>query len=533
MTPNAISSSPLALISVSDKTGLIDFARKLTAYGFALLSTGGTARALRDAGLGVEDVAEFTGFPEMLDGRVKTLHPKIHAGLLARRDDPDHQRQMERHGLRAIDLLVVNLYPFEATAARPGASFEELIENIDIGGPTLVRAAAKNFTGVGVITSPSDYEEVARELESTRQLSLATRWELARRSFDRIAAYDAAIAATLARVQLQGEVWHYTPAGREGEFPESLALRYRKLSSLRYGENPHQRAALYGDPQDPSGLVWGRCLQGKELSYNNWVDLDACWALAGEFEAPAAAIIKHTNPAGCATADTLEEAWRRALACDPVSAFGSVVGINRKLDADTAREISKLFVECIAAPGYDAEALHILSAKKQLRLVEVPAPAPSRPATAAWRLKTVPGGVLAQDDDRASLDPAQLKVVTKRAPTAEEMASLEFGWKVAKHVKSNAIVLTRGTQTVGVGAGQMSRVDSVRLAVMKAQSPVQGTVLASDAFFPFPDGVEEAARNGVTAVMQPGGSVRDAEVIAACDQHGLAMVFTGFRHFRH
>ncbi len=533
MTTAQPAPAPLALISVSDKSGLIPFARRLAACGFHFLSTGGTARALREAGLAVEDVSSFTGFPEMLDGRVKTLHPKIHAGLLARRDDPEHQRQMAAHGLQPIDLLVVNLYPFEATAARPNVSFDDLIENIDIGGPTMVRAAAKNFPGVGVVTAPADYDRVAGELEANRRLSLQTRWELARLCFERIAAYDAAIAAALARVRLDGEKFEYAGAVPAAEFPDQLVLHYRRLSSLRYGENPHQHAALYGDPQQSSGLVWGRCLQGKELSYNNWVDLDACWQLAAEFTAPAIAIIKHTNPAGCATAATLVEAWQRALACDPVSAFGGVVGINRTVDGATAAEIAKLFVECIAAPGYDEEARRLLAAKKQLRLLEVPPPAGAGSAAAGWRLKSLPGGLLVQDEDRATLDPAQLQTVTQRAPSAEEMASLQFGWIVAKHVKSNAIVLTRGTQTIGVGAGQMSRVDSVRLAVMKAQSPVQGTVLASDAFFPFPDGVEEAARHGVTAVMQPGGSVRDGEVIAACDRLGLAMVFTGMRHFRH
>ena len=531
MTPPSISTSPLALISVSDKTGLLPFAQRLVARGFQLLSTGGTARALREAGLPVQDVSEFTGFPEMLDGRVKTLHPKIHAGLLARRDDAEHQRQMAAHGLTAIDLLVVNLYPFEATAMRANASFEELIENIDIGGPTLVRAAAKNFAGVGVVTSPEDYEAVAGELENSGQLSIETRWELARRAFERIATYDAAIAGTLAKIRHEKDGFHYAPGG-EGGFPELLRLNYRKLSDLRYGENPHQRAALYGDPEQRSGLVWGRCLQGKELSYNNWVDLDAAWELAAEFDAPAVAIIKHTNPAGCATAATQAEAWRRALACDPVSAFGGVVGLNRELDGETAAEIAKLFVECIAAPAFHPEALRLLATKKQLRLLEAPAAA-SGGKSGGWRLKSLPGGMLAQDENYAPLDKTQLRTVSRRAPSAAELEGLHFGWKVAKHVKSNAIVLTRGTETVGVGAGQMSRVDSVRLAVMKAQSPVAGTVLASDAFFPFPDGIEEAARHGVIAVMQPGGSVRDAEVIAACDRHGMAMVFTGMRHFRH
>ncbi len=519
----------LALISVSDKTDLIAFARRLAARGFQFLSTGGSARALAAAGLAVREVAEFTGFPEILEGRVKTLHPRVHAGLLARPDHPEHQRQMRELGLEPIELLVVNLYPFVATAKKPGVGFEELIENIDIGGPTMVRAAAKNFAAVAVVTDPADYSEVAAEYERADRLSPATHWRLAKTAFERIAVYDAAIASALDEVRETPAGLAYQPAARDAaaaELPARLTLELPRRAALRYGENPHQAAALYAAP-DAGGLAAGLCLQGKELSYNNWVDLDAAWQLAREFSAPAIAIIKHTNPAGCATAPELAEAWRQALACDPVSAFGGVVGVNRVLDEATAAEIHKLFVECIAAPGYTPEARAILAGKKQLRLLQV-----ETPDRAGWQLRSISGGMLAQTPDQATEAPPW-RLVTRRAPTPEEMAGLEFGWRVARHVKSNAIVLARGGQTLAVGAGQMSRVDSVKIAGMKARLPLAGASLASDAFFPFPDGIEEAARLGVTAVVQPGGSVKDQDAIAVCDRLGLAMMFTDRRHFRH
>jgi phosphoribosylaminoimidazolecarboxamide formyltransferase/IMP cyclohydrolase len=513
----------LALLSVSDKTGLVEFARRLTAAGFGLVSTGGSARALRDAGLAVRDVAELTGFPEMLDGRVKTLHPAVHGGLLARRDQPSHLEQIAAHGIAPIALIAVNLYPFEATAGRPGASFEDLIENIDIGGPAMIRSAAKNFSAVTVITTPEDYAGVANEIETQGDTSLATRWRLAQKAYARTAAYDAAIAATLA-----GRDAHGAPAP-ETAFPNSLQLRGEKRRDLRYGENPHQHAALYADPTVRGGLAHAEPLQGKELSFNNLVDLQACWDLAQEFTAPAVAIIKHTNPAGCATGADLAEAYARALACDPVSAFGSVIGLNRPLDAAAAGAMRELFIECIAAPGYTPEAREILAAKKNLRLVELHPPAPPQ----RFHLKQISGGWLLQDQDQGLPELEQLKVVTRRPPTQEELEALRFGWVVAKHVKSNAIVFARPGQTVAVGAGQMSRVDAVKIAALKAQLPLAGSVLASDAFFPFPDSIEEAARHGITAVIQPGGSVKDAESIAACDRLELAMVLTGRRHFRH
>ena len=519
--------SRLALLSVSDKSGLEAFARRITAAGYQLISTGGTAQVLRQAGLAVRDISDLTGFPEMLEGRVKTLHPKVHGGLLGRRDKPDHLQQMADHGILPIDLVVINLYPFEQTAARPGVSFEDLIENIDIGGPSMVRSAAKNFAAVAVVTSPADYDQVASEIEAHGEVLPATRWELARKAFARTASYDAAIATTLERVT--GEPGQLELPVVTGEFPPHLRRRYDKIKDLRYGENPHQRAAVYSDPAIAGGIAHARVLQGKELSYNNLVDLEACWDLVQEFEHPAVAIIKHTNPCGCAEGETVAQAYARALVADPVSAFGSVIGINREVDEEAARELARLFVECIAAPGYSEAALALLGGKKNLRLLQVAGDARS----AGPVMKSISGGLLMQDRDLHVLKAEDLKVVTRRAPTGEELRGLLFGWKVCKHVKSNAIVFARETQTVSVGAGQMSRVDSVKLAVSKAQLPVAGSVLASDAFFPFADSIEEAARHGITAVIQPGGSVRDEESIAACDRHGIAMVLTGVRHFRH
>ncbi len=508
-----------ALLSVTDKTGLVDFARALAGHGVELVSTGGTARSLRDAGLRVQDISELTGFPEMLDGRVKTLHPKVHGGILHIRDNPTHQAAVAEHGIAPIDMVVVNLYAFEKTAAKPGVDFHEIIENIDIGGPSMVRSAAKNFEDVAIVTTVSDYPALTQELaENQGSLSRETRWRLARNAFALTASYDSAIAGTLATLA--------APVGDKSAFPDPLRISYPLVSPLRYGENPHQAAALYSDGSG-TGIAGAQQLQGKELSYNNLVDLDACWDLAQEFSEPAVAIIKHTNPCGAATGKTLLEAYTKALSTDPVSAFGGVIGVNREIDEAAAEEIAKLFVEAIAAPAFSKEALARFSAKKNLRLVVV------KPAVRTRVFKQVSGGMLLQDADTGSVTADELRRVTRRSPTAEELTNLLFAWKVAKHVKSNAIVYARGGQTIGVGAGQMSRVDAARFGAMKAILPLAGTVAASDAFFPFPDGLETIAGAGATAVIQPGGSVRDDAVIEAADRLGIAMVFTGMRHFRH
>jgi phosphoribosylaminoimidazolecarboxamide formyltransferase / IMP cyclohydrolase len=512
-----------AILSVTDKSGLVDFARKLAALGLELVSTGGTAKLLRDSGIAVRDISELTGFPEMLDGRVKTLHPKVHGGILHRREDSAHRAAVAEHGIPAIDMVVVNLYAFEKTAAKPGVHFEELIENIDIGGPSMIRSAAKNFQDVAVVTSPSDYDAIADEMaRSGGALSKETKWRLAQKAFATTAAYDSAIASTLERVRLNGSFQVEEPSG----FPQTLRLQFQKTMDLRYGENPHQKAAMYADASG-AGVANAHQLQGKELSYNNIVDLQAAWDLAQEFDEPVCAIIKHTNPCGTATGKTLAEAYVRALECDPVSAFGGVIGVNRGVDAAAATEMAKLFLEVIAAPAFDAGAKGVFASKKNLRLVEVPA------GRQTWVLKNISGGILVQDSDLHKLAESDLKVVTRRPPTPAEKRALLFAWKVCKHVKSNAILYARDGQTVGVGAGQMSRVDACKIGAMKAQLPLKGTVAASDAFFPFPDGVEEIAKAGATAIIQPGGSVRDQEVIEAADRLGLAMIFTGVRHFRH
>jgi phosphoribosylaminoimidazolecarboxamide formyltransferase/IMP cyclohydrolase len=512
-----------AILSVTDKTGLVDFARKLSGLGVELISTGGTARLLRDSGIAVKDISELTGFPEMLDGRVKTLHPKVHGGILHRRADSGHRAAVADHGIQPIDMVVVNLYAFEKTAAKPGVHLDELIENIDIGGPSMIRSAAKNYQDVAVVTSADDYNALAEEMtKSGGELSAETKWQLARKAFATTAAYDSAIASTLERAGNNG----HGAVEFDANFPKNLRLSFRKIADLRYGENPHQKAAMYSDGSG-KGVANGHQLQGKELSYNNIVDLQAAWDLAQEFEEPVVAIIKHTNPCGTANGKTLVEAYKRALECDPVSAFGGVIGVNRVIDGAAAEEMAKLFLEVIAAPGFNEEAKAKFAAKKNLRLVQV------EPADERWVLKKVSGGMLVQDADVRPLTETDLKVVTKRIPTAEEKRALLFAWKVCKHVKSNAIVYSRDGQTVGVGAGQMSRVDSCKLGAMKAQLPLKGTVAASDAFFPFPDGVEEIAKAGATAIIQPGGSVRDQEVIEAADRHNLAMIFTGVRHFRH
>ena len=505
-----------ALLSVTDKTGIADFARALSALGVEILSTGGTFRVLREAGIApLKEVAEVTGFPEMLDGRVKTIHPRIAGAILAVRSNPEHVRALAAQGISAIDLVAVNLYDFAKVAAKEDASLEELIENIDIGGPTMIRAAAKNWQDVAVVTSPVDYPALTEELRTTKgSLSTETTWNLAKKAFALTAAYDRAVSARLAEVPPTGEI-----------LPAILDIRAPRRLALRYGENPHQSAALYSS--GGAGIAGAQQLQGPELSYNNLVDLEAAWQLIGEFDAPAAAIIKHTNPCGCAEGATLAESYRRAFEADPISAFGGVPALNREVDGETATEIVKKKIDAIAAPGYSREALAILGTRRNLRLLRV--------ATAAPELviKSISGGYLAQTPDVHRLSRAEVQVRTRRAPGEEEWAALEFAWKVSKHVKSNAIVYARAGQTISVGAGQMSRVDSVKVGAMKAVLPLKGTVVASDAFFPFPDGVEEAAKHGITAVIQPGGSVKDDEVIAAADRLGLAMVFTGVRHFRH
>ena len=519
-----------ALVSVYDKSGLADFARQLAARGIEIVSTGGTAKLLREAGITVRDVSDLTGWPEMLGGRVKTLHPKVHGGILFRRGDAGDRQQTAEHKIAPIDLVVVNLYPFEATAAKSNLTPEELIENIDIGGPTMVRSAAKNFESVAVVTDPADYAAIAAEISAHGEVSLATRLELARKAFALTARYDGKIATELERLSAgTGSI----QLGERPLLPARLHFAFTRQQELRYGENPHQRAGLYTPAGAAvSGLAAARQLQGKELSYNNLVDLEAALSLAGEFLRPAAVIVKHNNPCGTAEQDTLVEAYIKALACDPVSAFGGVMAFNRPLDAATAEEVAKLFVECIVAPGYEPAALTKCAAKKNLRLLQILTSAAAEHEV-DLELKRISGGVLVQEQDRHELAESDLKVVTRRAPTREEIEAMLFGWKVCKHVKSNAIVFARAGQTVGVGAGQMSRVDSVKIAVMKAQLPLAGSAVASDAFFPFPDGVEEAAKAGATAVIQPGGSVRDPDVIAAADRLGLAMIFCGVRHFRH
>jgi phosphoribosylaminoimidazolecarboxamide formyltransferase/IMP cyclohydrolase len=517
-----------ALLSVTDKAGLVDFARQLAANGVELVSTGGTAKALREAGLAVRDISDLTGFPEMLDGRVKTLHPKVHGGILHIRGNAEHRAQVAEHAIEPIDMVVVNLYAFEQTAAKRGAKFAEVIENIDIGGPSMVRSAAKNFDDVAIVTSAEDYPALAEEIAANGgALSRETRWRLAKQAFATTAAYDTAIANALERITSdEAEAPVQFADAAIAEFQKTLRIAYPLAQALRYGENPHQRAALYADGSR-TGIAGVKQLQGKELSYNNLVDLDACWELAQEFDGPGVAIIKHTNPCGAATGASIIEAYQKALEADPVSAFGGVIGINREVDAAAAEEIAKLFVEAIAAPSFSAEALTRFGAKKNLRLVQV------KPAQPARVMKQVSGGLLLQDADRGHVTAKELKTVTKRAPTEEELAALLFAWQVCKHVKSNAIVYARNGQMLSAGAGQTSRVDAAKFGAMKAVLPLQDCVAASDAFFPFPDGLEVVAGAGATAVIQPGGSVRDEEVIAAADKLGVAMVFTGMRHFRH
>ncbi len=511
-----------ALISVSDKTGVVDLGRRLAKLGVEILSTGGTSRSLREAGLTVRDVSDFTGFPEMLDGRVKTLHPRVHGGILGR-PTPEHEKQMKEHKIDRIDLVVVNLYPFRETVAR-GAAFDEIIENIDIGGPAMVRSAAKNHERVAVLVDPKDYDRVLGEIESKGQISADLRFDLCRKAFAHTAAYDGAIASHLGRLGDDGKV--------ASDFPTTMHPSLHLERVLRYGENPHQKAAFYSwDAPSGMSLATAEVLQGKELSYNNLLDLDAAMKLCAEFEIPAACIIKHTNPCGIAVSDKgVNEAFRLAKETDPVSAFGGIVAFNRTADADLARMMGEGFLECVVAPDYTPEALQVFATKKNLRLLRAKL---AKGAAGQLDLRAISGGVLVQSSDITTSAASAGKVVSARKPTAQELADLDFGWRVAKHVKSNAIVFVAGGRTLGVGAGQMSRVDSVKLAVSKARSPLAGSALASDAFFPFRDGVDEAAKAGVTAIIEPGGLVRDAEVIAAADEHKIALVFTGERHFRH
>ncbi|HEV2199229.1 MAG TPA: bifunctional phosphoribosylaminoimidazolecarboxamide formyltransferase/IMP cyclohydrolase [Bryobacteraceae bacterium] len=509
-----------ALVSVTNKSGIVDFARALSVLGIEIISTGGTYRVLVEGGIAsVREVADVTGFPEMLDGRVKTLHPRIAGGILAMRSKPEHMSALAQHGIPSIDLVCVNLYEFEKIAANKDATLEELIENIDIGGPTMIRAAAKNWQDVAVITSIGDYAKIVEELRASGgSLSQETHWNLAKKAFSTTAAYDRAVSARLAEIPPTGD-----------PLPAILDIRAPRTLALRYGENPHQAAALYS--AGSAGIAGASQLHGKELSYNNLVDLDAAWQLIAEFDAPASAIIKHTNPCGCAEGSTLAESYTSAFEADPVSAFGGVLAFNRPVDADTAREVSKTFIEAIAAQDYSEEALAILTVKKNLRVLKV-AVAPD-----SLVIKSISGGFLTQTPDAHRLSRAEIEVKTKRAPTDDEWTALQFAWKVCKHVKSNAIVYARTLgghgQLISAGAGQMSRVDSAKFGAMKAVLPLTGSVLASDAFFPFPDGLEEAAKHGITAAIQPGGSVKDRDVIAAADRLGLAMVFTGIRHFRH
>ena len=521
-----------ALISVSDKRGVVDFARALNQLGVKLLSTGGTSKLLRDAGLAVTDVSDYTGFPEMLDGRVKTLHPKVHGGILGRRDLAEHRETMDAHGIPRIDLVVVNLYPFRETVAKPGCTLDDAIENIDIGGPAMVRAAAKNHGneqgGVGIVTDPEDYAAIINELETDGGvLTYKTRFELAKKAFVHTARYDSAIANWLTSLD---------DDNKPGPFADQLQLAFDKVETLRYGENPHQIAAFYREPVAvPGSIASYRQLQGKELSYNNIADADAAWECVKAFDplaGPACVIVKHANPCGVALGAHAEEAYRRAFSTDPTSAFGGIIAFNVAIDEAAAKAIAGQFAEVIIAPEVTAEARAVFAAKQNLRVLIVPL----GEATGAFDYKRVGGGILVQSADAARITEADIKVVTKRAPTAQEMNDLMFAWRVAKYVKSNAIVYCKDGMTVGVGAGQMSRVDSARIAAIKAENAkmtVKGSVVASDAFFPFSDGLDVLAQAGATAVIQPGGSVRDAEVIAAADEQGVAMVFTGFRHFRH
>jgi len=518
------------LISVYDKRNLVEFSKVLSTLGVEILSTGGTATQLRDAGVKVMDIAEYTGFPEVFEGRLKTLHPKVHGGILYKRDDDKHGDEARANDIGPIDMVIVNLYPFEQVTAKEGCAFADAIENIDIGGPTMVRAAAKNHASVAVMVDPDDYENVAQELiDAQGCLSETTRFRLAKKAFAVTARYDAAIATYLS--------WLDDETKQRKTTPDTMGYTFSKVMDLRYGENPHQDAAFYRDErvQEGPSLVVAKKLHGKELSYNNIMDADAALAMVEDFlQWPFACVImKHANPCGVAVSgQSLDDAFKKALACDPLSAFGGIIGVNKPIDETVAMAIAESFFEVIVAPGYSEDACAILTKKKNIRLLHVPGLG-MIPSSSEWNLRKVTGGLLVQQRDASSLDISSARVVTKRQPRDDEWEKMRFAWRVVKHVKSNAIVFTREDRTIGIGAGQMSRVDSSRLAVMKAQDALQGTALASDAFFPFRDGVDEAANVGATAIVQPGGSLRDEEVIAAANEHEMAMIFTGERHFRH
>jgi len=512
-----------ALISVSDKSHIVEFAEKLHQRGIEILSTGGTAKLLEGGGVPVTLISDYTGFPEMMDGRIKTLHPKVHGGILGKRDEASHRGAMEEHGISPIDLVVINLYPFEATISKTDCTLEDAIENIDIGGPAMVRSASKNYNDVAVVVNPEDYEVVLAEMDQNEgAVTHETRLRLSRDAFAMTSRYDAMISNYLSG-QIDGG----------DEFPAVFNNPYHKVQVLRYGENPHQNAALYRETQPGSAdVVVAQQLQGKELSFNNYIDMNAAWELAIEFEVSSAVVIKHTNPCGVAVGDDQTEAFVKARETDPVSAFGGVLGFNRKVTLQTAEEVLKNFVEVIIAPDYEPEALERFAAKKNVRVMKMPVSGDPRPES-RMDIKRIGGGLLLQNGDDITLDPEALKVVSQKQPTPDMLEALKFSWIVAKHVKSNAIIYARNTETVGIGAGQMSRVDSARLAIEKANKPVEGCVMASDAFFPFRDSIDAAAKSGVAAIIQPGGSIRDQEVIDAANEYGLVMVFTGIRHFKH
>jgi phosphoribosylaminoimidazolecarboxamide formyltransferase/IMP cyclohydrolase len=508
-----------ALLSVSDKTGLVEFAKVLSSYGVEIISTGGTMKALRAAGIPVTYVSDVTGFPEIMDGRVKTLNPYIHGGILAIRDNAEHVAAMKEHNIQGIDMVVVNLYPFRQTVAKPDVTLAEAVENIDIGGPAMIRAAAKNFNFVSVVVNPQRYNDVLAEIKEHGEVTDRFRMALAQEAYNHTAEYDAYIAQYLGKEL------------GEGEFPETIHLVFEKIQGLRYGENPHQGAAFYREKYSSGkGVANAKQLHGKELSFNNIVDVEAAYAIVSEFAKPAAAIIKHTNPCGTGIGSNLAEAYRKAYAADTVSAFGGIVALNREVDEATAEEIGKIFIEAVIAPSFSQAALDILTAKKNIRLLTCDL---LELGVRQTEIKNISGGMLAQDRDVADVSREDMKVVTKRQPTEEEWQQLNLAWKVVKHVKSNAIVVAAGDQTIGVGAGQMNRVGSAAIALEQAGEKATGAVLSSDAFFPFRDSVDTAAKAGITAIIQPGGSVRDEESIEAADEHGIAMVFTGMRHFKH
>ena len=517
-----------ALISVSDKTGIAELAHQLSKRGVEIISTGGTARMLQQDGVPIIPIDDFTGFPEMLNGRVRTLHPKVHAGLLALRDDAAHQKTMRDHELVYIDLVIVNLYPFEATITKPDVAFADAIENIDIGGPTMLRSAAKNFRDVTVIVDPNDYQPLLEQMDANDgQASFDFNRSCAQKVFASTSYYDSLIS-------------DYLVDGIKdaSQFPQTKTFGYRKVQDLRYGENPHQQAAFYKEVRLPEPCVTtAKQLHGKELSYNNIIDVDGALELVKEFSEPTAIVVKHTNPCGAASSDSLVDAYRNARATDPISAFGSVLAFNRPVDKDTAEEIVSTFVEAVVAPAFDADAMEILKTKKNLRLLQIDGLqkwiAQQDNQSSGLYTRKVVGGILVQDRDSKMISPEELKCVTDREPTAEELKAMIFGWKCVKHVKSNAIVFARGSELIGVGAGQMSRVDSSKIAALKAQKDVKGSIMASDAFFPFRDGIDAAAEVGIAAIIQPGGSMRDEEVIAAANEHGMAMMLTNMRHFKH